>query len=109
MPCTPDELGQYRSYLRFLAQLQLAPEIRVRLDPSDLVQQTLLQAHQGWGEFRGRTRAELAAWLRQILARCLAHAVRDHTRRPAQRAPGAVAPAGGGRLVRTAGRVAGRA
>lgn len=80
MPRTPDELGQYRSYLRFLAQLQLAPALRARLDPSDLVQQTLLQAHQGWGEFRGRTRAELAAWLRQILARCLAHAVRDHTR-----------------------------
>jgi RNA polymerase sigma-70 factor (ECF subfamily) len=40
----------------------------------------MLQAHRAWKDFRGTTEGELAAWLRQILARNLAHAGRDHRR-----------------------------
>src|SRR5262249_28935321 len=40
-----------------------------KADPSDVVQDTLLKAHQHFGQFQGRGEAELAAWLRQILAR----------------------------------------
>jgi RNA polymerase sigma-70 factor (ECF subfamily) len=73
-------LESYRDYLRLLARLQLDPRLRAKLDPSDMVQQTLLQAHQAWGQFRGRNDLELGLWLRQILSRNLSHVGRDFRR-----------------------------
>jgi RNA polymerase sigma-70 factor (ECF subfamily) len=76
----PEDLERYRDYLRLLARLQLDLRLRARFDASDVVQQTFLQAHHALADFRGSTEGELAAWLRQILARNLAHAARDHGR-----------------------------
>jgi len=73
-------LDQYRSYLRVLANLQLDRRLRSKVDASDIVQQTLLQAHRARAQFRGETDAEKGAWLRQILAHNLAHAMRDFRR-----------------------------
>jgi len=73
-------LDQYRSYLHFLARVQLGPKLQAKMDNSDVVQQTLLQAHRAMDQFRGTTSEEMAGWLRQILSRNLAHAIRDFSR-----------------------------
>jgi RNA polymerase sigma-70 factor, ECF subfamily len=69
-------LERYRSWLGLLARLQVEPRFRAKFDPSDIVQQTMLEAVRGWPQFRGDTEAELAAWLRQILAHVLSHEMR---------------------------------
>src|SRR6516165_286802 len=71
------QVERYREYLHLLARLQLDPRLRSKLDPSDVVQATMLQASRGIDQFRGQTKAEQVAWLRKILARELARASRD--------------------------------
>jgi RNA polymerase sigma-70 factor (ECF subfamily) len=69
------QFERYRSYLLLLARLQLDRRWHARIDPSDLVQQTLLDAHARWHQM-GTDNAELAAWLRKALANNLADALR---------------------------------
>jgi RNA polymerase sigma-70 factor (ECF subfamily) len=71
-------LEAFRHYLRLLARTGLGPGLQGKADPSDLIQETLLKAHQHFNQFHGRTEAELAAWLRQILARNLADLARRY-------------------------------
>jgi RNA polymerase sigma-70 factor (ECF subfamily) len=70
------QLERFRQYLCLLARLQFDPRLQGKLDPSDVVQQTLLEAFQRREQFRGGTDAELAGWLRGILAHNLADALR---------------------------------
>jgi RNA polymerase sigma-70 factor (ECF subfamily) len=70
-------LEPFRKYLRVLAHVHLDAHLRRKLDPSDIVQQTLLRACVGFEELRGREPGVVAAWLRRILSRTLADAVRD--------------------------------
>jgi RNA polymerase sigma-70 factor (ECF subfamily) len=69
-------LESYRDYLRLLAGLQLPPALRGQVDPSDMVQDTLLKAHENVDQFRGHTEAELAGWLRRILLNHLTETMR---------------------------------
>ena len=65
---------------KLLARVGLDPRLRAKLDESDVVQQTLLEAHRDWDQFRGSSTGERYAWLKQILARNLSNLLRDFTR-----------------------------
>ena len=77
-----DQLGRllelYRNYLNMLADSQLDQKLRARVSPSDVVQETMLEAHRDFQQFRGRSQAEFAAWLRQILVNNLARMIERH-------------------------------
>lgn len=73
----PDHgLEKFRAYLDLLVRQQIHGRLRAKLDASGVVQQTLWEAHQGWKDFRGRSEAEVAVWLRQILVRNLTDEIR---------------------------------
>lgn len=76
-PAGPPDLERFRPYLRVLARANMDPRLAARLDPSDVVQDALVQAVRAADQYRGATDGELAAWLRQILVRTMANAVRD--------------------------------
>jgi len=75
-----DLLDGYRSYLHLLSRGALTPELRTKVDASDVVQETMLRATDRFAQFRGKTEAELTAWLRSILASRLAKLVRAYFR-----------------------------
>jgi RNA polymerase sigma-70 factor (ECF subfamily) len=77
---TPTEwhLERYRQLLRLqVRRLQLDPRLQRRFDSSDLVQETLLNAHAQLDRFRGQTEAELVRWLQEVLAHTVADQVRN--------------------------------
>ena len=69
---SPDDLQRFRPFLRALAEEQLYSGLRPKMDPSDLVQQTMLQAVESQSQFRGTTDAAKASWLRSILKNVMA-------------------------------------
>jgi RNA polymerase sigma-70 factor (ECF subfamily) len=71
-------LEPYRNYLTLLARLQVGRRLQGKVDASDLVQETFMEAHRDFARFRGTTEGELMAWLRQILATNLADEVRRY-------------------------------
>lgn len=73
-------LQWYLSYLTILATTQLDRRLRRRINPSDLVQETMLAAHRDFRDFRGNSQNELLAWLRQILIHTLHRAFAKHVK-----------------------------
>jgi RNA polymerase sigma-70 factor (ECF subfamily) len=58
---------RYRRYLLHVANDSLNPALRAKVAPSDLVQESMLVAHQSFSTFEGSSEAELLAWLRHIV------------------------------------------
>ena len=52
---TGDDLEPFRGYLQVLAELHLDRRLRGKLDPSDVVQQTMLRAYSAFGELARAT------------------------------------------------------
>src|SRR5262249_49493645 len=69
---------RYRGYLGLLARVQIGRRLQGKADHDDLVQETFLEVARHFAGFRGESEPELAAWLRRILATCLAHQVRRY-------------------------------
>jgi RNA polymerase sigma-70 factor (ECF subfamily) len=79
-PPATDFLEPFRKYLTVLASVHLDPRLRGKLDPADVVQQTLLRAHAALPGLRAVEPAAVAAWLRKILASELADTVKHFHR-----------------------------
>ncbi|MCA9191535.1 MAG: sigma-70 family RNA polymerase sigma factor [Planctomycetales bacterium] len=77
---SPAEFEEFRSYLHVLAETQLHARLKGKVDASDIVQQTMLQAYQARDQFRGTTSGERAAWLRTILGNVLFAVARNFSR-----------------------------
>ncbi len=77
---TETGLERFRGYLYVVARLRVAARLRGKLDPSDLVQQTLLKAHQSPDRWREMDNDARGAWLRQILANTIVDEVRRYGR-----------------------------
>src|SRR5262245_5840182 len=78
----PEALGRLleaqRTALYRLAQRQLEGRIAVRVDASDIIQQTFLEAHRGFAQFAAQDAQDLTGWLKSILDHKVASAIRDH-------------------------------
>lgn len=71
-------LESYRNYLRLLARVEVGQRLQAKVDASDLVQETMLEAHKSFAGFRGTSEAQFAAWLRQIMAAVLCNFLRRY-------------------------------
>jgi RNA polymerase sigma-70 factor (ECF subfamily) len=60
-------LDTFRRYLLLVAHRELDPDLQAKGGPSDLVQETFLNAQKNFAQFRGQTEREFLAWLHGIL------------------------------------------
>jgi len=68
----------FRRHLLLLAHRELPLSLRGKIGPSDLVQETAVDARRDFREFRGSTPEECFAWLRSILRNNVVDAVRRY-------------------------------
>lgn len=71
-------LAECRPYLHVVARAHVSGWMQGKIDCSDIVQQTLLEAHRGFENFRGGTQEEWLAWLRRIAVHNVADLVKRH-------------------------------
>src|SRR5262245_57613918 len=75
-------LGQllelYRNYLRLLARIEIGRQLQGKLDASDVVQETFLEAHKHFAQFQGESEPQFVQWLRQILSAKMSNLVRHY-------------------------------
>lgn len=76
--CLAQLLQAFSSYLWLLAAEQIDHRVQARVSPSDVVQDTLFEAHRDFVQFVGQSTPEFLSWLRQILIRNLSRVVEQH-------------------------------
>lgn len=70
-------VSRMQNYLLSVANAEMAPAVRSKFSGSDIIQQSMLEAHQSIGSFRGKSQGELKVWLKRIVLSNLI----DETRR----------------------------
>lgn len=73
-----DLLASYQNYLRLLARIEIGRRLQGKVDASDVVQETFLEAHRHFPNFQGHASGQFTQWLRAILAATLANTVRRY-------------------------------
>lgn len=68
----------FRRHLLLVAHRELPHTLRGKLGPSDVVQETAVDAQRAFSAFRGSTAEECFAWLRSILRNNVVDAVRRY-------------------------------
>src|SRR5262245_66606252 len=76
--CLGRLLSVYTNYLKLLVTAQLDQRLRVRVSPSDIVQDTFFEAHRDFEQFRGQSTGEFVAWLRKIVVHNILRVVEQH-------------------------------
>ncbi|MBX9653881.1 sigma-70 family RNA polymerase sigma factor [bacterium] len=69
-------LQSCRAYLLAIGESELTADLRIKVSPSDLVQETSAQAQRSMPTFRGQTQKEFRMWVRGIFMNRLAQARR---------------------------------
>lgn len=80
---------RYRRRLAVLIRYKLGPETRAKLEPDDLVQETLLRAYRDLAQFNYRSPGSFMHWLSAIAGHVITDAVRyaGRARRQADEVP----------------------
>jgi RNA polymerase sigma-70 factor, ECF subfamily len=76
--CLGRLLSLYTNYLKLLVTAQMDHRLRVRVSPSDIVQDTFFEAHRDFEQFRGQSTGEFVAWLRKIVVNNILRVVEQH-------------------------------
>ena len=78
----PDAIGQIfeaaRGQLLDLADRELPSDLRMKVGPSGVVQETAVDMQRDFGQFTGTTAEECYAWLREVLRHNLVDAIRRY-------------------------------
>ena len=75
-----DQLARHRPFLPLEAKRIHQRKLQARFDPSDVVQQTLVEAHQQRNAFAGDNSVQMAGWLLRMLKNNMIDAVRGNHR-----------------------------
>jgi RNA polymerase sigma-70 factor (ECF subfamily) len=91
MDAHPPDFDRHRPALLLWAKCQMPTWLRGKLDPADLVQQTLLEAHAAQVKLVGLTDLEVLAYARRALANNLIDAARKYDRTRSDVSPDEIA------------------
>src|SRR5262245_28841054 len=71
-------LNHYRNRLKKMVRIRMDPRLAVRVDPSDVVQDTLIEASRRLSEYLQDERIPFYPWLRNLAAQRLIQLQRTH-------------------------------